>query len=66
MTKTGRYEITVRLGRKILDRRFYNDYNTAMDELDFLEENRDKLYAIGSSVEFRDLRALGPASAWVL
>ena len=51
---TGRYVITVRLGRKILDRRYYNDYNIAMLELDFIEERKDALYAIGASIEFKD------------
>ena len=50
----GRYEITVRLGRKILDRRTYNSYDLAMTELDFIEERVDSLYAIGATVEFRD------------
>lgn len=51
----GRYEVTVRKGRKIYERKYFNDYDAAMDWMDFVEEKTDKLYAIGAFVEFRDL-----------
>lgn len=54
MSNKGRYIITVKQGKKILDRRYYNDYNLAMNELDFIEENADKLYDMDATVEFKD------------
>jgi hypothetical protein len=54
MSNKGRYIITVKQGKKILDRRYYNNYDLAMDELDFIEENADKLYDINAIVEFKD------------
>lgn len=50
----GRYVITVRKGNRILQRHFFSDYYAAMDMMDFIEERKDSLYAIGSIVEFRD------------
>ena len=50
----GRYVITVRKGKRILQRHFFNDYHAAMEMMDFIEERKDSLYAIGSIVEFRD------------
>jgi hypothetical protein len=54
MSNKGRYIITVKQGKKILDRRYYNNYDLSMDELDFIEENADKLYDINAIVEFKD------------
>jgi len=50
----ARYEVTIRLGRRILDRKWFNKVDEAYDFMDFVENRKDKLYAIGSSVEFID------------
>ena len=52
----GRYIITVKLGRRILDRRYYDSYFRALDELNFIEERKDALYATGATVEFKDTK----------
>jgi pterin-4a-carbinolamine dehydratase len=49
MTKTARYEITVRLNRKIVERFFFADYDNAMNFMDQLEERNTN-----HIIEFRD------------
>lgn len=53
----GRYIITVRAcgkGQKIMARHVYNDYEEAMDMLDYIEENAHKLYVEKVIVDFKD------------
>lgn len=54
-----RYEILIRKGNKILGRHKFNDYDAAMDMLDFVESTKDKMYAIGAAVEFKDTKPFG-------
>jgi len=54
MTK-GRYEITVRNGRKILERHYFSDYVVCMEFLDFLESQNERLQR-GATIEYKDLK----------
>lgn len=56
MTETTRYQIVVKKGRKILDRRYYSSYDAAMIDLDLVYA---KFYARGASIEFTDKRPFG-------
>ena len=49
MSKTARYEITVRHGRKIVERFFFADYDNAMSMMDILEERNTN-----QIIEFKD------------
>lgn len=50
-----RYEITVKSGRKIVERKSLNDYSSAMDMMDELETRYGEKYI----VEFRDTNPFG-------
>lgn len=56
MTEPARYQIVVKKGRKILDRRYYSSYDAAMIDLDLVYA---KFYARGASVEFKDNNPFG-------
>lgn len=56
----ARYEVTIRLGLRILDRKWFNKVDDAFDFMDFVDERKDRLYAIGSSVEFIDHNPFQP------
>jgi hypothetical protein len=55
----GRYIITVRKGSRLLQTHYFSEYEGAMSMLDWIAEHKDKLYAIGSTVEFRDSNSQG-------
>lgn len=59
MTNFARYQIVVKKDRKVIDCRYYSSYDAAMIDLDFIEDNVDKFYAIGASVEFKDNNPFG-------
>lgn len=49
-----RYVITVRVGKRVLEKHTFNDYFAAMDMMDFIESTKDKMYSINAIVEFKD------------
>lgn len=49
-----RYVITVRVGKRVLEKHTFNDYYAAMDMMDFIERTKDKMYSINAIVEFKD------------
>jgi hypothetical protein len=51
-----RYHVIVRKGSKVRETRKFNDYDHAMDDLDFIEDRIEKLYGIGYAVEFKDTK----------
>lgn len=60
MKAKGRYEVKVMLGHKVLERKYFNKINETWNYMDFIEDKKDKLFAIGSVVEFRDLDPFKP------
>ena len=52
MTK-GRYEVTVKRSRKIVERHYFNDYDACMGFLDLLEY---RYAGQPETIEYKDLR----------
>lgn len=52
MKNEAPYKIIVRVGKRVLDKRYHWDYLRAIDDLNFIEENRDKLYCVNATIEF--------------
>lgn len=56
--KKGRYEIIVKISRKIVESHYFDDYVVCMEFLDFLEAQNVRLRR-GATIEYRDLKPFG-------